>query len=69
VAIILCRTQVKKFAKNFGLKVIGSLGVLLKAKDAKLIDKIAPLLDILKDSRIFIDDKTYQLVLKVAEEK
>jgi len=67
---LLCDDKkAKKFAQSFGLKVIGSLGVLLKAKDAKLIDKIAPLLDILKDSKIFIDDKTYQLVLEVAGEK
>jgi predicted nucleic acid-binding protein len=66
---LLCDDKkAKKFAQSFGLKVIGSLGILLKAKKAKLINEIAPLIEILKGSKIFIDDKTYNLVLKIAEE-
>jgi predicted nucleic acid-binding protein len=66
---LLCDDKkAKKFAQSFGLKVIGSLGILLKAKKAKLINEIAPLIEILKGSKIFIDDKTYNLVLKMAEE-
>ncbi len=66
---LLCDDKkAKKFAQSFGLKVIGSLGILLKAKEAELIGEIAPLIEILRDSRIFIDDKTYSLVLKMAGE-
>ena len=66
---LLCDDKkAKKFAQSFGLKVIGSLGILLKAKKAKIIDEITPLVKILKNSRIFIDDKTYALVLKMAGE-
>ena len=66
---LLCDDKkAKKFAQSFGLKVIGSLGILLKAKEAELISEIAPLIEILRGSRIFIDDKTYALVLKLAEE-
>jgi len=66
---LLCDDKkAKKFAQSFGLKVIGSLGILLKAKEVELIDEIAPLIEILRGSRIFIDDKTYALVLKMAEE-
>ena len=66
---LLCDDKkAKKFAQNFGLKVIGSLGILLKAKEKNLIDKIAPLIEILKESNIFIDDKTYALVLGMAGE-
>ena len=66
---LLCDDKkAKKFAQNFGINVIGSLGILLKAKKEKHIEKIAPLLEILKSSRIFIDDKIYELVLEMAEE-
>jgi predicted nucleic acid-binding protein len=66
---LLCDDKkAKKFAQSFGLKVIGSLGILLKAKEAELINEIAPLIEILRGSRIFIDDKTYALVLGMAEE-
>jgi len=44
------------------------LGILLKAKEAELISEIAPLIEILRGSRIFIDDKTYALVLRMAGE-
>lgn len=66
---LLCDDKkAKKFAQSFGLKVIGSLGILLKAKEAELIAEIAPLIEILRGSRIFIDDKTYALVLGMAGE-
>ncbi len=60
--------KAKKFAQNFGLKVIGSLGILLKAKESGLINEISPLIELLKNSRIFIDDRTFELVLKMASE-
>ncbi|MCK4440744.1 MAG: DUF3368 domain-containing protein, partial [Sulfurovaceae bacterium] len=66
---LLCDDKkAKKFAQSFRLKVIGSLGILLKAKDAELINEIAPLIETLRGSRIFIDDKTYALVLRMAGE-
>ncbi len=66
---LLCDDKkAKKFAQSFGLKVIGSLGILLKAKDANLIEEIAPFIEILRGSQIFIDDKTCNLVLKMAGE-
>jgi len=39
-----------------------------KAKEKKLINTISPLLTLLKESNIFIDDKTFELVLKMAGE-
>ena len=67
---LLCDDKkAKKFAKTFGINTIGSLGILLKAKEKKLIDSISPLLELLKESNIFIDDKTFALVLKMAGEK
>jgi len=67
---LLCDDKkAKKFAQSFGLKVIGSLGILIKAKETGLINAISPLLEILKESQIFIDDKTYALVLEMCGEK
>ncbi len=66
---LLCDDKkAKKFAQNFDIKVIGSLGVLLKAKEAELITKISPLIQTLKSSQIFIDDKTCEIVLNMAGE-
>ncbi len=66
---LLCDDKkAKKFAQNFDIKVIGSLGVLLKAKEAELITKISPLIQTLKLSQIFIDDKTCEIVLNMAGE-
>ena len=66
---LLCDDKkAKKYAKNFSINTIGSLGVLLKAKEKGLIETIAPLLSILKKSDIFIDDKIYEIILKIAKE-
>jgi predicted nucleic acid-binding protein len=66
---LLCDDKkAKKFARNFGVNVVGSLGILLKAKEKKLVLKISPLIEKLKTSQIFIDDKTYNIVLKMAGE-
>lgn len=66
---LLCDDKkAKKFAQNFGINVIGSLGILIKAKQENLIPEISSLVEILKSSRIFIDDKIYKLVLKMAGE-
>ncbi len=66
---LLCDDKkAKKFAQNFNINVIGSLGVLLKAKEKSLIPKIQPLLTQLKSSKIYIDDNTCKLVLKIAGE-
>jgi len=66
---LLCDDKkAKKFARNFGVNVIGSLGILLKAKEKKLIAELTPFIENLKLSQIFIDDKTCGLVLKMAGE-
>ena len=66
---LLCDDKkAKKFARNFGVNVIGSLGILLKAKENKLIAELTPLIDNLKISQIFIDDQTCELVLRMANE-
>ena len=66
---LLCDDKkAKKFAKSFDINVIGSFGVLLKAKEKGLIKKIAPLLEIIKNSEIYLSDSVIELVLKMAHE-
>jgi len=66
---LLCDDKkAKKFAKSFGINVVGSLGVLLRAKEEGYIKQLTPSIDRLRDSTIYIDEKTYHLVLKLADE-
>lgn len=66
---LLCDDKkAKRFARNFGVNVIGSLGILLKAKEANLIGELAPLIERLKVSQVFIDNATCELVLRIAKE-
>jgi len=66
---LLCDDKkAKKFAQSFGINVIGTLGILLQAKERGYIEKITPIIEILRDSDIFIDEKTYKIVLKIANE-
>jgi len=49
---LLCDDKkAKKFAQTFGVNVIGSLGILLKAKENKLILEISPLIEKLRVSQ------------------
>ncbi len=66
---LLCDDKkAKKFAQSFGINVIGSLGVLIKAKKARYIEAIEPLIKKLKESQIYIDENTCNTVLKIEGE-
>ncbi len=66
---LLCDDKkAKKFAKSFGVNAIGSLGILLKAKEKGLITELKPLIETLKSSQIYIDEKTCEFVLRMAGE-
>ena len=55
-------------AQNMGIKVIGTLGVLLQAKRAGLIEQIKPLLDTLVNANIRISEPLYRSILEQADE-
>lgn len=59
----------RKYAKHLGLKITGTLGVLLKAKEKGSIKAVKPLMDEMILNHIYIDDKLYGLVLETAKEK
>jgi len=59
----------KEYAKYLDFKVTGTLGVILRAKESRLVDKVKPHMDALIQNGIYIGSKVYEEVLKLAEEK
>ena len=58
----------KKTAKFLGLKVTGTLGVLLKAKREGYLDKVEPVINELIHDGLFVSDTVKRYVLKEAGE-
>jgi len=58
----------RQIAQSMGIRIIGTLGILLQAKKQGLIDKIKPLLDSLIDANIRISENLYNSVLEQADE-
>ena len=66
--VILDDNAAKKAAKFLGLKVTGTLGVLLKAKKENLIEKVTPLMSQLMAKGFYITPEIYSLVKSQAGE-
>ena len=66
--LLIDDNHAKKFAISNNIKVIGSLGILIKAKEANLIKEIKPLLDTIQKSKIFISTELINQVLKICNE-
>ncbi len=58
----------RNIAKNLNLKTIGTAGVLLLAKQRKLISKVKPLIEDLKSAGCYLSDALIKEVLKNAKE-
>ena len=58
----------RNIAESLGLKISGTVGILLKAKKLGLIDKIKPNLDELRNKKVWISDDVYKKSLKMADE-
>lgn len=54
----------KNFAKQLGIPVTGTLGVLVKAKQCGYIDKLKPILEALLEKNIYISQEVITLCLK-----
>lgn len=68
--IIIDENKGRQTAKDFDLNIIGTLGILLKAKSMNLIDNVKTYMDdLLSQAGFWIDNKTYDLLLKLANEK
>ena len=66
--LIIDDNSAKKTAKFLGLKVTGSLGILLKAKKEALISEVTPLLHELMQNGFYITPQILDLVKKEAGE-
>lgn len=66
---ILDETLGRYHAKRAGLKVTGTLGILLKAKKSGYIIEIKPLLYELKDKGIWLSNNLIEKILLLAGEK
>ena len=58
----------REYAKYLGFKVTGTLGVILKSKEKGVIDCVKPLVDGLIANGIYIEDKLYENILRIAGE-
>jgi predicted nucleic acid-binding protein len=66
--VILGDALTRQYARMLNLKLTGTLGVLLKAKEAGLLPALAPVLERLQHLRFRIDPQTRQAVLRLAGE-
>jgi predicted nucleic acid-binding protein len=67
--VILDETIGRMYAKWMGLNLTGTIGILLKAKAIGLVEKIAPLLEELKEKGSWLGPALVANTLKLAGEK
>lgn len=60
--------KARKLAKMNGIEIIGTMGILLKAKKEGLIKEIKPLIDKLLENDIRIGNQIIEMTLKAAQE-
>lgn len=67
--VLLDEKKARQIAKELDLQVIGTIGILLLAKNKQVIPKISPLLDAMIDvARYWVSKSLYQQVLQQAGE-
>lgn len=66
--LLIDDNRAKKYAVLNDVKVIGSLGVLIKAKEHGYIEKIKPFLEAIMKSEVYISDKLVSRVLDICDE-
>jgi predicted nucleic acid-binding protein len=66
--VIIDEKKAREEAKQIGLPVKGTVGVLLEAKKKGLIDAIKPLLETLHDNGMYLEQSFIDDVLQLAEE-
>lgn len=66
--IILDDIKARTYAAKIGLKVTGTLGVLIKAKHAGIIKSIKPIISAIRATDFYISDELEAQVLKLTNE-
>ena len=67
--VILDETLGRQFARHFDLRLTGTLGVLLRAKQERHLLQIKPLLEALRQQGVWISERVFQEVLQLAQEQ
>jgi predicted nucleic acid-binding protein len=68
--LLLDERKGRQVASNLGIKFTGILGILIEAKNKKLINAIKPIMDdLIKQVGFRVSSKLYQRVLQIANEK
>lgn len=67
-ALLVDDKKAKRVANANGIMTVGSIGVLIRAKQKGLIGQIKPLLDRINESQIYMSDELYKLALVEAGE-
>ena len=68
VFIVLDDKKARRIAKQLGLKIIGTIGLLLRAKKKDIVTEIKPILDALHGVDFRIGEALYQEALRLARE-
>lgn len=68
VLVILDDKKARRIAQQMGLRVIGTIGVLLRAKQQGLLAEIRPFIDVLQQADFRISDSLYEEALRLAGE-
>jgi predicted nucleic acid-binding protein len=67
--VIIDECLARRHAKRVGLRLTGTLGVLLKAKSLGFVPSVAPLIDQLREGGIHLNDAVVAETLKLAGEQ
>lgn len=67
--LVIDERKARGIAKNMGINITGTLGILVDAKRKNRIEKLKPLLDGFINSNIRISEKLYNDVLELVNEK
>lgn len=66
--VVLDDVTARRQAERMGCRVVGLLGVLLYAKQRRLIASMKPVLDDLREAGFYVDDRAYGSTLHLADE-
>jgi len=66
--VLLDDMLARRTAQAAGLTAWGTLKILLEAKQQRLVEKVGPYLDRLRDSGMWLSDEIRQRILVLAEE-
>ena len=70
VWIVLDERRARRLAESLTLPVIGTLGILRLAKRVGMVDAVAPLIQALRATRFFVDDRLAErLLIELGEDR